>query len=53
MNLNEAVENVERKLIKMAVDKYGSGKKAAEFLGVNQSTISRKMSQYGITAKKD
>jgi len=53
MNLNEAVEDVERKLIKMAVDKYGSGKKAAELLGVNQSTISRKMSQYGITTKKN
>ena len=53
MNLNEAVEDIERKLIKMAVEKYGSGKKAAELLGVNQSTISRKMSQYGITPKKD
>lgn len=52
MKLNEAVEDTERKLIKMAVEKYGSGKKAAELLGVNQSTISRKMSQYGITVKK-
>ena len=53
VNLNEAVEDIERKLIKMAVEKYGSGKKAAELLGVNQSTISRKMNQYGITAKKE
>lgn len=52
MKLDEAVADVERKLIKMAVDKYGSGKKAAELLGVNQSTISRKMSQYGITTNK-
>ena len=52
VKLNEAVENIERKLIKMAVDQYGSGKKAAELLGVNQSTISRKMSQYGITIKE-
>ena len=52
VKLNEAVEDIERKLIKMAVEKYGSGKKAAELLGVNQSTISRKMSQYGIIIKK-
>ncbi len=49
VKLDEAIEAIERKLIKMAVEKYGSGKKAAESLGVNQSTISRKMSQYGIT----
>ncbi len=52
MKLNEAIEDIERKLINMAVEKYGSGKKAAELLGVNQSTISRKMSQYGITTRK-
>lgn len=49
MKLSDAVEEVERRLIQMAIEKYGNGKKAAEFLGVNQSTISRKMKQYGIT----
>lgn len=50
--LTQAIEDLERRLIKMAIDQYGSGKRAAELLGVNQSTISRKMSQYGLSPKK-
>jgi transcriptional regulator with PAS, ATPase and Fis domain len=46
--LNEAIEAVERQLIEMAISKYGSGNRAAEALGVNQSTISRKARQYGL-----
>lgn len=48
VSLNEAVEEVEKKLITMAVEKYGSGARAASALGVNQSTVSRKMKYYDI-----
>lgn len=41
--LKEAVETVESELLEMALQKYGSTTKMAEVLGVNQSTISRKL----------
>ncbi len=44
--LDTAVEELEKELIKMAVEEYGTTVKAAEALGVNQSTVSRKMAQY-------
>jgi transcriptional regulator with PAS, ATPase and Fis domain len=46
--LSDAIEELEKTLIGMALDKYGNGKKAAEALGVNQSTISRKMRYYNL-----
>lgn len=46
MPLREAVDAVERELIQMAMEKYESASKAAEVLGVNQSTISRRLSKY-------
>lgn len=48
MPLKDAVEQVERDLLKMAKEKYGSTTRMAEILGVNQSTISRKLQQYGL-----
>ncbi|MEB3101972.1 sigma 54-interacting transcriptional regulator [Ferviditalea candida] len=44
--LREAVEAVEKGLLEMAQQKYSSTTKIAEILGVNQSTISRKIQQY-------
>lgn len=44
--LKEAVETVERDLLELAYQKYNSTTKMAEVLGVNQSTISRKLQQY-------
>jgi PAS domain S-box-containing protein len=41
--LKDAVDLVEKKLLEMAQNKYGSTTKMAEVLEVNQSTISRKM----------
>jgi PAS domain S-box-containing protein len=41
--LKEAMEIVEKELLLMAKEKYGSTTKIAEVLGVNQSTISRKL----------
>lgn len=49
MPLKEAQELLERKLIKRAMEKYGSTRKAAEFLQVDQSTIVRKMKKLNIT----
>ena len=43
MPLKEAVEMLERQLIVMAKDKYGTTTNIAKALGVDQSTISRKM----------
>jgi len=39
----------------MALDEYGTTVRAAEALGVNQSTVSRKIHQYGLknTQKTD
>ena len=50
--LTEAVELLEASMIQEALQKYGNASLAANALGVNQSTISRKMKKYGITSKK-
>ena len=44
--LADAIAQLEEKLIKMAIAEYGNGKKAAQALGINQSTISRKLKIY-------
>lgn len=44
--LKDAVEQVEKDLIERALSKYGSTRKAASVLGVNASTIVRKMQTY-------
>lgn len=41
--LKNAIEEVERKMISMAIERFDTAKKAAEFLGVDESTISRKL----------
>ena len=46
IRLDAAIEELEKELIRMAVEEYGTTVKAAEALGVNQSTVSRKMAQY-------
>jgi len=43
-----AVASFEAKLLKNVIEKYGNTYKAAEVLGVNQSTIVRKMKKYKI-----
>jgi transcriptional regulator with PAS, ATPase and Fis domain len=43
MPLKDAVNAVERQLIRMTLEKFGTATRAAEVLGVDQSTISRKM----------
>ncbi|GHU28955.1 RNA polymerase subunit sigma-54 [Betaproteobacteria bacterium] len=43
MPLKDAVASVEQQLIHMAMEKYGTTTRIAEALGVDQSTISRKL----------
>lgn len=48
--LRKAIQRVESVMIRKALEKYGSQRKAARALGVNQSTIGRKMKKYGINS---
>lgn len=47
-NLQLAVENLEKKLITDALNKYGTTRKAAQILGISQPTVVRKAAKYGI-----
>jgi TyrR family helix-turn-helix protein len=51
--LNSSMASYEAQLIENIIDKYGTTYKAAEILGVNQSTIVRKMKKYGIVKGKN
>ncbi|MBA4493530.1 sigma 54-interacting transcriptional regulator [Paenactinomyces guangxiensis] len=48
MPLDQAKELVERQLLAMAKERYGTTTRIAEVLGVNQSTVSRKITRLGI-----
>ena len=46
--LTRAVAEVERTLVERALEKGGSTRRAAELLGVSQSTVMRKIRDFGI-----
>lgn len=46
VNLSEALEELEKKLIKKAYDKYGNVRAAAKSLGIDPSTFVRKRQKY-------
>ena len=46
--LNKAVEELERTLVQRALEKGGTTRKAAELLGVSQSSIMRKIREYDL-----
>lgn len=48
VTLEEARESVERSLLFQARERYGSQSRMAEALGINQSTIARKLKRYCI-----
>lgn len=48
MNLNKALEETEKQIIKNAADKYKTTRQIAKALGVSQPTIVRKMNKYDI-----
>jgi PAS domain S-box-containing protein len=45
-SLKDAVRDFQVRLIKEAIDKYGSARKAAQFLKVDHSTLTRKMKKF-------
>jgi len=47
-NLRAAVESLERETLRRAIKEFGSQRRAAGPLGVNQSTLARKMRKYGL-----
>ena len=51
--LNKAVEEVERTLVERALEKGGTTRKAAELLGVSQSSIMRKIREYGLGERSE
>ena len=48
MNLEEAVDAYEKSLIKDALKKYGSTRKAAKAIGISQTQLVRKKKKYEI-----
>lgn len=48
LGLNEAIDALERQILTNAKENYGTTRKIAEKLKVNQSTIVRKMQKYGL-----
>lgn len=48
MSLEILVENFEKNIIKNALDKYGSSRKAAKAIGISQTQIVRKKNKYQI-----
>lgn len=48
LTLQQAVESFERALLADAMQQHGNQYRVAELLGVNQSTIARKLKRYGI-----
>jgi TyrR family helix-turn-helix protein len=49
ISLQQALETVERNLLSRARDRYRSQAGIAQALGVNQSTIARKLKRYNLT----
>lgn len=47
-HLKTAVENLERELIKRALEKYGTKRKAAKAMGIDHSTLVKKCRKLGI-----
>ncbi|MDI6618039.1 MAG: sigma 54-interacting transcriptional regulator [Clostridiales bacterium] len=52
MPLKDATEQLEKELFIKCVEKYSSTYEIAEILGVNQSTVVRKLHRYGINVTK-
>ena len=51
--LTRAVADVERTLVERALEKGGSTRRAAELLGVSQSSIMRKIREYGLNERTE
>lgn len=51
MNLNDAMKMCERRILNDALTKYKSSKKMAEALGIDQSTVIRKLKKHHLKIK--
>lgn len=51
--LRYAIENLEKQLLEKAFAKFGTTRKIAKELGVNQSTVVRKAAKYGISHRSN
>ena len=49
LTLPQAVESFERSMLVEAMEEYGNQYRVAEVLGINQSTVARKLKRYGIS----
>jgi len=49
MNLEQIMESVERTLLADAMKEHGNQYRIADALGINQSTVARKLKKYGIS----
>jgi DNA-binding NtrC family response regulator len=48
MTLEQILESVERTVLADAVKEHGNQYRVADFLGINQSTVARKLKKYGL-----
>ena len=48
VNMDLMVENFEKNIIKHALEKYGSTRKAAKAIGISQTQLVRKKNKYGL-----
>jgi PAS domain S-box-containing protein len=48
LTLSQAMESFERALLKKTIDESGNQYRAAKVLGINQSTVARKLKRYGL-----
>jgi len=51
VTMQQAMESVERQMLARAFEQYGNQTRMADMLGINQSTVARKMKKYGIGNK--
>jgi TyrR family helix-turn-helix protein len=49
MTLEQILESVERSLLVEAMNEHANQYRIAEALGINQSTVARKLKKYGIS----
>lgn len=49
--LSEAIDEVEKKILIYALEEYRSSRKIASAIGVDQSTVIRKLKKYGLSLK--
>ena len=48
VNMETMVDNFEKNIIRHALEKYGSTRKAAKAIGISQTQLVRKKNKYGI-----